>query len=89
MSELKFDETKIPENFSKTLVAKNFTFAAAHVNKIGRVILDAVSRCLGSIKDIDKKQAVVFKGLDNTFLAAAVVKYHKNEDDPDNLASGN
>lgn len=89
MSEIKFDETKIPENYSKTLIGRNLIYPAPYTNKIGKVIMDAISRCLGSIKDISVPKAIAFKSIDGSFLAAGIVKYHKNEDDPDNLAAGN
>lgn len=86
---VKFDETKIPENYSKTLISKNFSFPAPFVGKIGKVLMDGISRCLGSIKEIDRPHGIVFRTLNGTFLAAGIVQFNRNEDDPDNLSAGN
>lgn len=86
MKEFKFDETPIPENFTKSLLTKGLDFPTPHTFKIGAVILDATARCLGSIKSKEKPQAVVFRQMNNNFICAGVVEWvERGEDDPDKL----
>ena len=89
--EKKFNETSIPEDISREAANQNLIVGATHVDKIATIFITAVSDCLREIKNIDKPQAVVVRGLDNRFICAGIIQYIKNEDEPstDNLASGN
>lgn len=89
MAQFKFGECKIPEQVSMELAKKQSTLASAHVEKILRILMTGASNMLGDMKSLDVPKAIVFRKPDGTFIAGAKVEFHRNPDDPDNLASGN
>ena len=86
--EVKFKESNIPGDFAKAIAKQGSLIGAPYVDYVAKVLFVGVSQCLAENKDKSIPKAVVFKGIDGTFLAAAKVEYIKNEDDPSNPSSG-
>lgn len=83
----RFGESQIPEDYSRALTLQGRLIGPAHVEKVARVLFVGVTRALASIKDQTIPKAVVFKGLDGSFIAAAKIVYVKN-DDSGSISSG-
>lgn len=81
--EKKFKDTQIPELFTEQVTMQGYTIGITTSVRIATVLFDAASRYLAKVKNITTPQALVFKGIDNTFLAAAKIEYIKNDDDDD------
>lgn len=86
--EKKFKESSIPEDFSRAMAKQSSLIGAAYVDYIAKTLFVGVSKCLAASKDKSIPKAVVFRGIDSTFLAAAKIEYVKNEDDPANPSAG-
>lgn len=86
--EKKFKETTIPEDYSRILSKRSFLLGPSHVFRIATVLFHGVSSCLANIKNVSVPKAVVFRSIDHSFLAGAMVTFVPNTDDPSNPASG-
>ena len=86
--EKKFKETQIPEDFSRTIAQQSILLSPNYVERIANVLFTATSKCLGDVKDTTVPKAIVYRGIDNSFLAAAIVEYIKNDDDPTDMSAG-
>lgn len=86
--EKKFRDTNIPEDFTKAISQQGILLSPTYVERIVNVLFTATSKCLGDVKDTTVPKAIVYRGIDNSFIAAAIVEYIKNEDDPTNISSG-
>lgn len=86
---MKLMETKIPEIYSRTLDDKAIIFGANYTDRMARICIEAVSKCLGDIKTVNEPVAFVFKSLNGNFIVAARVEYHPSEEDPDDVTAGN
>lgn len=86
--EKKFKETSIPEDFSHALAMQSFLIGPANVYRVATVLFHGVSTCLGSIKSVTIPKAIVFRSIDNAFLAGAKVEFIPNKDDKNNPAAG-
>jgi hypothetical protein len=78
--EKSFKETNIPNDLSCAIAQQGLLLGPTHVPKIATSLFSGISKCLGSIKDVSVPKAVVFKTIDGKFIAAAYVKYSKNDD---------
>lgn len=87
--ELKFEETKIPEDVSKEMVDNQIILGAIHLPKVIKVLGAATSKFLGKIKNLDVPMSLKFVREDGSFIAGMQVEYHKNPDDPENPSAGN
>lgn len=86
--EKKFKETQIPEDFARSIAQQSILLSPNYVERIANVLFTATSKCLGDVKDTTVPKAIVYRGIDNSFLAAAIVEYIKNEDDPTDMSAG-
>lgn len=86
--EKKFKETSIPEDYSKMLSKQSFLIGPSHVFRIATVLFHGTSSCLAKIKNMSVPKAIVFRAIDHSFLAGAMVTFVPNSDDPTNPASG-
>ena len=86
--EKKFKDTQIPEDFSKFIAQQSILLSPNYVHRIADVLFTATSKCLGDVKDTTVPKAIVYRGIDNSFLVAAIVEYLKNEDDPTDMSAG-
>lgn len=89
MAEVKFEETRIPEDVSREMAESQLVLGAAHVGKILKVMVTGVSKLLGDVKDLKVPKSVKFTRPDGGFIAGARVEYHTNPDDPENPSAGN
>lgn len=78
--EIKFDETKIPEDVSKDLATKNVIVGSMHVSKLAKMMMVATAKCLGEIKDKDVRKAIIFEAVDGRFLLGAIISYDNTTD---------
>ena len=76
----KFKETSIPEIYSKSLAKQSFLIRSSNVYRIATVLFHRTSMCLASIKNTTVPKAVVFKTVDQQFLAAAKVSFVSNDE---------
>lgn len=77
----KLYETNLPMNFSKGLFEeKMFDLAPEHTDKYADIIFTGTSAVLNAAKSKDHPVAVIFKRIDGTLVAAAIVQYFPNED---------
>lgn len=86
--EVKFKESKIPEDLSKALASQNMLLGPTMAEQAANILFVGTSRCLADNKDLSVPKAVVFRRIDGSFLVAAKLEYIKNPDDPADLASG-
>lgn len=86
--EIKFKETKIPNEYSTAMSNRHLLVGAPHVDKVTNVLFHGVSTCLSTMKNTSVGKALVFRALDGRFLAAGKVQYIANTDDPNNPAAG-
>ena len=83
MTVTQLKDTPIPKNYSTGLYhEKGYDLAADHANKVLEVMVLGVTECLASTKS--KQYPVVYSFIESNgeFIAAAIVQYFANEDDP-------
>ena len=79
---MKINESTLPEMFSKALFEeKNLDLAAEHMDKIMDIIFTGTANLLSNVKSMNKPVAFTFTKLDQSFIAAAMVQFFKNEDE--------
>jgi hypothetical protein len=80
---IKLMESQIPQNYSTGLYReKDYDVPSDFTNMVADVLFSGVAMCLGDVKDRKFPSAFVFEANNKDFIAAAVVEYHENEDDP-------
>lgn len=85
----KFKETTLPEDYVNTLdLQHSIGCTAANAYKVITSVIHGVSTCLNAIKDTSVPKAVVFRGVDGSFIGAGKVEFMPNKDDPKNPSSG-
>lgn len=80
------NETTLPHNFSKGLYEeKLYDLADSHTDKIFDVLFTGTSELLNANRSIcieqDRPVAVTFEKLDGSIIAAAILRFMKNEDE--------
>ena len=81
-------ESQIPQNYSTGLYSeKDYDLSADHTNIVVDILFTAVAQCLGDVKDRKFPSAFVFEANNKDFIAAAIVQYFENEDDPSKLGN--
>ena len=78
--EQKFKETNILEDYSRMLNKQCITLGPSVTPFIATTLFDGVSRCLGAIKNKEVPQAIVFKTVEGSFIAAAKIEYVEGSD---------
>ena len=85
---IKLMESQIPQNYSTGLYSeKDYDLSADHTNIVVDILFTAVAQCLGDVKDRKFPSAFVFEANNKDFIAAAIVQYFENEDDPSKLGN--
>lgn len=80
----KLFDTSLPEMWSKGLFEeKCYDLAAEHMDKILYTLFTATGQLLNGAKSMERAAAFTFERMDNTLIAAAIVEYFVNEDNPD------
>lgn len=80
---IKLMESQIPQNYSTGLYSeKDYDLSADHTNIVADILFTGVAQCLGDVKDRKFPSAFVFEANNKDFIAAAIVEYYENEDDP-------
>ena len=83
MTVTQLKDTPIPKNYSTGLYhEKGYDLAADHTNKVLEVLVLEVTECLASLKSKEYPVAYTFTESNGEFIAAAIVQYFANEDDP-------
>lgn len=83
MTVTQLKDTPIPKNYSTGLYhEKGYDLAADHTNKVLEVLVLGVTECLASLKSKEYPVAYTFTESNGEFIAAAIVQYFANEDDP-------
>ena len=76
-------ETKIPQVYSTGLYSeKGYDVAAEHAYKVLDIMVMGVTEFLSEVKNKDFPTVFLFKQNNGEFIAAAIVQYFPNEDDP-------
>lgn len=89
MAEKKLKETDIPSDVTRDLLSKRIGVSVDHVEKVFKSLMVGVSKLLGEAKNLEKPKAIAIRRPDGQFIVGARVEFHKNQDDPNNIASGN
>lgn len=77
----KLTETGIPQNYSSGLYnTYSYDLIPEMCPKVGDVIFEAVSACLGDMKNKNNAVAFIFNDFNKDFLVGAVIEYEPNED---------
>ena len=80
---IKLMESQIPQNYSTGLYSeKDYDLPAEHTAIVADILFTGVAQCLGDVKDRKFPSAFVFEENNKDFIAAAIVEYFENEDDP-------
>lgn len=80
---IKLMESQIPQNYSTGLYSeKDYDLSADHTNIVADILFTGVAQCLGDVKDRKFPSAFVFEANNKDFIAAAIVQYFENKDDP-------
>ena len=79
-----FKETNIPEDFTRALAKQSFMIGPSNVWKIVSAIFHGASSAIGAIKNTETPKAIIFRSMDNSFLAAAKIQFVKNGEDLSN-----
>jgi hypothetical protein len=75
-------ETQLPTMYSKGLFEeKCLDLAAAHTDKIFDVLFSGTANLLKVVKTKEHPVAFVFKTIDKTFLAAAIIRYFESDEE--------
>lgn len=83
MTVTQLKDTPIPKNYSTGLYhEKGYDLAADHTNKVLEVMVLGVTECLASAKSKEYPVVYSFVESNGEFIAAAIVQYFANEDDP-------
>lgn len=83
MTVTQFKDTPIPKNYSTGLYhEKGYDVAESHTAKVLEVMVLGVTECLASVKSKDYPVVYSFAEKNGEFIAAAIVQYFANEDDP-------
>lgn len=83
-------ESQIPQNYQTGLYnEKGYELAAENTVDVADVLFSGVSECLGDIKNKEIPVAFVFEQNNQDFVAAAIVRYIPNEDDPNKAGAWN
>lgn len=84
------EDSKIPNIYSTGLYSeKGYDIAWEHTNKILDIIINGVTECLADIKSKDYPVVFMFKEGEKNFIAAAILEYYPNEDDPNRPGNWN
>lgn len=80
---IKLMESQIPQNYSMGMYnEKDYDTSPDFTNSIADILFTGVAMCLGAVKDTKFPSAFVFEENNKDFIAAAVVEYYENKDDP-------
>lgn len=85
---IKLMESELPESYSKSLFYDiNYDIAPEHTDKIAETIFNSVSDVLSSVSATNNQPVVayVFNNVDKSFICAAILERHKNDNGPDNV----
>ena len=80
---IKLMESQIPQNYSTGLYSeKDYDVSPDFTNTLADILFTGVAMCLGDVKDRKFPSVFVFEENNSDFIAAAIVEYFENEDDP-------
>lgn len=80
---IKLMESQIPQNYATGIYnEKAYELGAEHTDKVADILFTGVTNCLAEVKKQDTPVAFVFEENNGDFIAAAVVQFLANEDDP-------
>jgi hypothetical protein len=80
---MKLMESQIPQNYSTGLYSeKDYDVSPDFTNTLADILFTGVAMCLGDVKDRKFPSVFVFEENNSDFIAAAIVEYFENEDDP-------
>lgn len=83
MSTINFKESNIAQTYSTGLYANmSYDVSQQHTEKVLDIMVSGLTSCLASIKSKSSPVAFVFRLTNGQFIAAAIIEYFPNDDDP-------
>lgn len=82
-------ETGIPSELTTNLKIKQCDFMPAWAYKLYDVTFKSIAELASVVKDKEKKTVIACRDMKENLILAAVVKYHKAEDDAEDSVGGN